>query len=114
MGDGGSGDRRSHHSGHWGESKQSRKNSESIRQKKDSCLAHIVYNGSDVFEVNVLRRYRDKVLMQDELGRRFVEWYYDGAGEKIAEFVKDRGKFLIPVIKKGLDYIVKDYLERER
>jgi hypothetical protein len=34
-----------------------------------------------------------------------------GAGEKTAEFIKNDAPFLIPVIRKGLDYVVEKYKE---
>lgn len=81
--------------------------------KKEKCfIASVVYGGSDVEQVRVLREYRDNVLMQDDFGRKFVDWYYNGGGERMAEFVRGKGKFLIPVIRKGLDFIVEDYTRR--
>jgi len=77
-------------------------------------VACAVYGGGDVEQVNVLREYRDKVLMQDEVGRRFVQWYYNGGGERMADFIRNRARFLIPIIRKELDYIVEDYKFRER
>ncbi len=99
-------------------------NSQNIQgsSKKDECCVAVVvygamvgaaYSGEDVEQVRVLREYRDEVLMQDEVGRGFVKWYYNGGGEKMAEFVKGKGKFLIPIIRKGLDFIVEDYKRRK-
>jgi len=84
-----------------------------IREGKEDCfVASVVYGEANAREVNVLREYRDKVLMQDEVGRRFVQWYYGGGGERIAEFVKGKGRFLISIIRKGLDFVVEDYKQR--
>ena len=85
------------------------------KAKKDECIcfiASVVYGDSNIREINTLREYRDNVLMQDELGKKFVEWYYGGGGERMAEFIEKKARFLIPVIRKGLDFIVEDYKQR--
>lgn len=91
--------------------------------KKDGCfvagviyagMAGSAYGGGDVEQVNVLREYRDDVLMQDALGKKFVDWYYHGGGEKMTEFVGGKRRFLIPIIRRGLDFIVEDYKIRKR
>lgn len=80
---------------------------------QDCFVASAVYGGIDFKQVKVLREYRDNVLMQDEIGRKFVGWYYAGGGERIASFIDKRARFLIPVIRKGLDIFVADYLLRK-
>lgn len=83
--------------------------------RKEGCfIASVVYGNEYAYEVNVLREYRDNVLMQDELGKKFVEWYYNGGGEKMAEFIRGKEKLLIPIIRKGLDFVVEDYKIRKR
>jgi len=72
-------------------------------------VASAVYGDSNAHEVSVLREYRDNVLMNSTFGRRFVEWYYNGGGERIAGLVKGKGRFMIPLIRKGLDFIVDSY-----
>ncbi len=89
-------------------------NTQGPSKKGDCFVASVVYGNKDAYEVNVLRKYRDNVLMQDELGKKFVEWYYSGGGERMSEFVRGKGRFLIPIIRKGLDFIVEEYkMKRE-
>ena len=77
--------------------------------KVEGCfVASVVYGDENALEVSVLREYRDNVLMKDELGRKFVDWYYSGGGERMAEFVRGKGGFLIPIIRAGLVFIVED------
>ncbi len=109
-----------HLAGDWQRLTQDVKKEQIPEEKgKGCCAACVIYagmsgsvNGGEVEQLEVLREYRDNVLMQDEIGRRFVDWYYNGGGEKMAEFVRGRGKFLVPIIKKGLDFIVEDYKRR--
>ncbi len=84
------------------------------KEKLEDCfIASVVYGNRDVYEVNVLREYRDNVLMQSQEGRKFVELYCGGLGEILAGFFRNKGKFLIPIIRKGLDFAVEDYKQRE-
>ena len=90
-------------------------NEASNKKKDEDCfVASVIYGNSNAREVDVLRKYRDNVLMKDGLGRKFVEWYYDGRGERMAEFIENKAKFLIPIVRKGLDFIVEDYEIRKR
>jgi hypothetical protein len=41
-----------------------------------SCFVATVAFGEGAFELQVLRAFRDQVLEQWELGRRFIAWYY--------------------------------------
>ena len=90
--------------------REAQKSAENVQKNERCFVASVVYGGRDVEQVKILREYRDNVLMQDELGKKFVDWYYAGGGERMAEFVRGRGRFLIPIIRKGLDFIVRDYL----
>ena len=78
-------------------------------EKPDCFIASAIYGDPHAPEVETLRSYRDNVLMQSAIGRKFVDFYYSGAGEKTADFIKDRVGFLIPAIKKGLDSLVRNY-----
>ena len=120
MGDGGQGDREGHHTGSFdssgnryvqGDRNKSKDNSKDNEcgENKDCFIASVVYGGENTLEVNVLREYRDNVLMQDGMGKKFIEFYYSGAGEKTAKFIEHRARFLIPIIRRGLDLIVIDY-----
>jgi len=71
------------------------------------CFVASAVYGESSMEVGVLREFRDEVLMNNRLGRKMVDLYYSGLGEKVADFVEERVPFVIPVIKRGLDCIVK-------
>ena len=72
---------------------------------KKCFIATTVYGDENAPQVEKLRQIRDQVLMKNYAGRKFVEFYYSGAGEKTADFIEDKTPFLIPVIRKGLDII---------
>ena len=71
-------------------------------------VATVVYGDPNAPQVNSLRRYRDEVLMKNPLGRTFVDFYYSGAGESVANFIGTKVRFTIPLIKRGLDRIVEN------
>jgi len=73
----------------------------------DGCfVASTVYGRKDAPEVQVLRGYRDDVLMNTAAGRAFVDFYYSGAGKKAAALIEERIPSVIPVIRSGLNVIV--------
>ena len=75
-----------------------------------SCfVATVAYGDVNAPEVQVLRDFRDSVLMESGLGRKVVALYYSGLGEKTAHFIQHHIPSTIPIIKKGLDYLVKRY-----
>jgi len=47
--------------------------------------------------------------MEHFLGRRFVDFYYSGAGKRTADFIKEHLPSAIPLIRKGLDALVDRY-----
>jgi len=77
--------------------------------KKGCFIATAVYGDINAPEVQTLREFRDSVLMNSDLGRRIVDWYYGGVGERIAEFIRTQTPCTIPVIRRGLDYLVNQY-----
>ena len=78
-----------------------------LRTLTGKCfIATAVYGDINAREVHVLRDFRDKVLRESRIGRAAIDLYYGGLGERTANLIKDRAPSLIPVIKKGLDYIV--------
>lgn len=79
----------------------------------DCFIATAVYGDQNAPQVETLRQYRDNVLKESTLGRRFISFYYSGAGKKAAELIKTKLPSAIPVIRQGLDKIVERY-ERER
>jgi len=79
----------------------------------DDCfIATAVYGNPYAPQVNVLREYRDNVLSNHPLGRMFIKFYYSGAGERTANFIKKSAPSTIPIIRKGLDHIVEKYNSR--
>ncbi len=85
-----------------------------VEDKSSSCfIATAVYGDINAPEVQVLRRFRDNVLMETGLGRKIVDLYYSGFGERSANFIREYTSFMIPSIRKGLDYIVQKYQVKE-
>lgn len=76
-------------------------------------IATVVYGSVHAPEVQVLRDFRDHVLMESGLGRKVVDLYYSGFGERTAEFIRDHASFMIPTIRKGLDQLVNYYQKYE-
>ena len=76
-------------------------------------VATAVYGNPEALQVQILREFRDEVLMQHQFGRRFVDFYYSGAGERTANFIRERLPSSIPVIRGGLDLLVEKYSARK-
>jgi len=72
---------------------------------RSPCFIATAVYGVNAPEVQVLREFRNNVLMESGLGRRIADLYYSGLGERVANFVKEHTPSVIPVIKKGLDYL---------
>lgn len=85
---------------------------ESIPDSDECFVATAVYGDPQHPAVEELREFRDEVLVGVPLGRKFVDFYYSGAGRKAAEFVREHAPFLIPAIKTGLDAVVMLYPEK--
>jgi hypothetical protein len=76
----------------------------------DDCfIATAIYGDRYVPQIETLRQYRDNVLMKSVSGRAFVRLYYSGAGREAADFIKENMPSTIPLIRKGLDLLVKEY-----
>ena len=86
---------------------------ENERRKHDCFVATAVYGDINAPEVQVLRDFRDNVLMNNGLGRIVVDLYYSGMGERVADAVKRRASYLIPIIKSGLDKLVQYYQDHK-
>jgi len=122
MGDGGEGDRIGHHTGafdRWSE-KQWKMAQRKKVEENTSCLASMVYGGIiagsicgsvEARALDTMREYRDNVLLNNDSGRVGVELYYGKAGKMVSEFVQRRARFLIPVIRKGFDHLIREYEE---
>ena len=78
------------------------------KQSNNDCfVATVVYGNIYAPEVNKLRQFRDERLMQSSTGRTFVDIYYSGVGKAIAKFIKVHTPTMLPLIRAGLDLIVK-------
>ena len=75
--------------------------------RKWCFVATAVYGDINAPEVQVLRDFRDHVLMENGLGRKVVNLYYSGVGENIARFIRTQVPSMIPLVRKGLDKLVR-------
>lgn len=82
---------------------------EGERAVDDCFVATAVYGDKNVPQIQTLRQFRDNILMQNSLGRTFVDFYYGGAGKKTADFVREHLPSTLPLIRKGLDCLVDRY-----
>lgn len=80
----------------------------------DCFVATAVYGSRDAPQVRTLREFRDNVLMQSPAGRTFVDFYYSGAGKRTADFITEYLPSAIPVIRTGLDALVKRYSAQKK
>lgn len=75
-------------------------------------VASVAYGDPEHSDVVYLRKYRDKTLINNYLGRKFIDWYWQ-TGPKIALFVQDKkhlksfSKFSIQCIVRTLKLIEK-------
>ena len=72
-------------------------------------IATAVYGNPEAPQVQALRDFRDNILMEHPLGRKFVDFYYSGAGKRTADFVSEHVPSAIPMIRRGLDALVDRY-----
>jgi len=87
----------------------------SVESYNPCFVASAVYKDAFAPEVEMLREFRKNILSQTSPGRLFIKFYYSGTGKKTADFVKDQLPTLgVPVIKKGLDALVKVYSKYQR
>lgn len=72
-------------------------------------VATAVYGDINTPQISILREIRDMALMKNYFGRKFVNFYYSGASRKMADALAKDAPSAIPVIRKGLDFIVNNY-----
>lgn len=72
----------------------------------DCFVAKRIYGDANAPEVVTLRRFRDNTLSKYSLGRSFINFYYSGAGQKMAGMIGGTD-FTRTAMKKCLDYLVK-------
>lgn len=88
------------------------KNNLNVAKGSACFVATQVYGRDSGRELDTLRKWRDEVLMQTDLGRSFVRWYYR-TGPILAEAVA--GKiWLISSFKVSIDFLVYAIEFRER
>jgi hypothetical protein len=76
----------------------------------ESCfIATAVYGDMESPQVEILRKLRDQKLAKTKLGKKAIKFYYSGFGKKAAKYIQENFPSSIPVIRKGLDYLVKKY-----
>lgn len=80
-----------------------------FEQEEGCFIATQVYGGIQKPQVQILRDFRDNVLMQKKVGRSFIQIYYGGLGKRIANFVRKQMPSTMPLIRKGLDFLVDRY-----
>ena len=78
-------------------------------ENEDCFVATLVYGDINAPQVRTLRGLRDEVLMQHPSGRVLVNFYYSGAGKQAAKFIQERLPSSIPIIRRGLDFLVERY-----
>jgi DNA-directed RNA polymerase subunit RPC12/RpoP len=79
-------------------------------ESEDNCfIATVVYGDKSAASVQALRGFRDRVLIKSAAGQTFINFYYSGAGRKVAKIIKEHVPSLVPVIRKGLDVLVDRY-----
>ncbi|MGV8991269.1 MAG: CFI-box-CTERM domain-containing protein [Thiobacillus sp.] len=76
---------------------------------KSNCFIATAVYGSDAFETNLLRAYRDRVLMPSMLGRLFVSCYY-ALSPRIVPLI-ERSERLASIVRAVLDRLI-FWLER--
>ena len=81
---------------------------------EDCFVATAVYGDKNAPQVQTLRQFKDEILMQNEMGRAFVSFYYSGAGKKTANFVREHLPSTLPLIRKGLDCLVDRYSAQKK
>lgn len=69
-------------------------------------IATVVYGDVNAPQVEALRNYRDDVMMRSLAGRKMIELYYSGLGERVAYFVRDKIPRTTPTIKRCLDCFI--------
>jgi len=77
---------------------------------KSGCfIATAVYGDIEAPQVKTLRKIRNEKLSETKAGRAAIKFYYSGFGKKAAKYIQENFPSSIPVIKKGLDYLVKKF-----
>ncbi|MBU0469673.1 MAG: hypothetical protein KKF78_01555 [Candidatus Omnitrophica bacterium] len=78
---------------------------------KSCFIATACYGSSDVYDVKLLREYRDRVLLTNRFGRAFVNTYYY-ISPPVADFIRTR-KALCQVIRGVISRKVVPYVKKK-
>jgi len=79
-----------------------------MRRKTPDCFIATTVYGENSEQVRVLRDYRDNFLIKNFGGRKLVNLYYSGIGEKVAYFFENKIPRTIPLIRRCLDFLVEN------
>ena len=74
-------------------------------QKAGCFIATAAYGTETAEELDVLRAFRDQVLLKDPIGSRFVDWYYD-VSPPAADFIASHNTLRTVVRELVIDPIV--------
>lgn len=84
----------------------SRRPDDDSSEKSICFIATVVYGDVNAPQVEALRNYRDDVMMRSPMGRGLIELYYNGLGEGVAYFMRDKAPELIPLARRCLDCFI--------
>lgn len=73
---------------------------------EECFIATVVYGEPSASEVEILREFRDEVLLQNSLGQELVEFYYQKS-PPIAEFISEHPRLKELVRRVGIDTLIK-------
>ncbi|MBR9676609.1 hypothetical protein GOV04_00520 [Candidatus Woesearchaeota archaeon] len=76
-----------------------------------ATAAYSDVGGYNAPEVKTLRRFRDEVLLESEIGQVFVDFYYEH-GPKAAKWLNEHPQFK-PAVRKTLETLLVEPLERK-
>ena len=107
-------ERKEHQAAYERQLERKRKKREAEYARDDCFVATAVYKDRNAPQVEALREFRDNVLMQDPVGKLFVDFYYGGAGKRAASFIREHLASAIPAIRKGLDVLVGRYSAQKK
>jgi hypothetical protein len=89
-------------------------NSATSTGRSDCFVATVCYQDSDAQEVQALRKFRDKVLMNSYRGKKIIALYY-AVGPKLASWIKKRDCFknfireCLDPVSKSAEFLTGDY-----
>jgi hypothetical protein len=73
----------------------------------DCHVATDIYGNPNAWQLDVLRNFRDTALLNDRVGRAFVDFYYGPHGRRVAQFLREELPGGRPLVRAGLDVLVR-------